>query len=56
MLAEGPGACQAIDQCVALCGGATDCEQQCYAGNPDGLAAYNAVEVWPILHEASDSL
>jgi hypothetical protein len=34
--------CQAIDQCVTICGGDLVCQQQCFDGNPAGVAPYNA--------------
>lgn len=36
-------ACLGIDQCVKVCGNDPTCKQQCYANNPSGLAAYDAL-------------
>ena len=35
--------CQAVDQCIGICGGDLQCQQQCFDGNPSGVAPYNAV-------------
>jgi hypothetical protein len=35
--------CAGVDQCMAICGSDTPCQQQCLINNPSGAAAYNAV-------------
>jgi len=34
--------CQSVDQCVTICGADLDCREQCYLGNPAGVAPYKA--------------
>lgn len=35
--------CVAIDECLQLCGADKTCSAQCYADNPNGRAAYDAI-------------
>ena len=38
-------ACQGLDQCLALCSGAVQCEQDCYAGNQAGRSLHDALRI-----------
>jgi hypothetical protein len=36
-------ACVNLNDCLDLCGGDLGCQQDCYTGNQQGIAAYNAL-------------
>jgi len=42
---QGSSACVGLDECLALCSGAVQCEQDCYAANPNGHALHDALRL-----------
>ena len=36
-------ACEAINECMGICGADQECQQGCYLNNPNGAAPYSAV-------------